>query len=151
MSKKIALVCSSGGHLFQLYSLKEFWQDKDRLWISFPTPDAQFILKDEKVFWAYYPTNRNIRNLVKNLFFAWNILKKEKPEFVISTGAGISVPFIFAAKIFSITTIYIESLTRTKSLSLSGKMVYPIVDKLFVQWPELTQKYKKAQYAGDVM
>ena len=151
MSKKIALVCSSGGHLFQLYSLKEFWQDKDRFWISFSTQDAQFLLKDEKVFWAYYPTNRNIKNLIKNLFFAWNILKKEKPEFIFSTGAGIAVPFILIGKLFGIKTVYIESITRTKQLSLSAYLIYPFVGKLLVQWPELAVQYSKAEYQGQVI
>ena len=38
MSKKeikICLVGSSGGHLNHLYLLKPFWQDKNRLWVTF--------------------------------------------------------------------------------------------------------------------
>jgi len=32
--------------------------------------------------------------------------------------------------------IYVESFARVKSLSLSGKLLRPFVDKFVVQWPE---------------
>lgn len=39
--------------------------------------------------------------------------------------------------------IYIESVARTKSLSLSGKIMLYLADSFLVQWPELAHKYKK--------
>ena len=149
--RKLCLVCSSGGHLFQLYSLKDFWSDKDRFWVSFPTSDAKYLLRSEKKYWAYYPTNRNVKNLLKNLFLAVKILKKQKPDVVISTGAGIAVPFIFLGRIFGMRTIYLESITRNEELSLSAWLVYLFVNKLLVQWPELEHKYKKIEFQGQVL
>jgi hypothetical protein len=46
--------------------------------------------------------------------------------------------------------MYIESISRSKDLSLSGKLVYPLCDELYVQWPKLSQKYPKAVFAGYV-
>jgi len=137
--------------LFQLSSLKNFWDDKDHFWVSFKTEDAKYLLKDENVYWAFFPTNRNIKNLIKNLFLAFKILKKEKPDAIISTGAGIAVPFIIIGKLFMIKTLYLESITRSDELSLSGRLVYPFVDKLLVQWPELADKYKKPEFQGRII
>ncbi|MDY6934874.1 MAG: PssD/Cps14F family polysaccharide biosynthesis glycosyltransferase [Spirochaetota bacterium] len=148
---KLALIASSGGHLFQLYSLKEFWSDKEHFWVSFPTQDAEYLLKDERVYWAYYPTNRNVINLIRNIFLALKLLRKERPNAIISTGAGVAVPFIFIGKILGIKTIYIESITRNQEFSMSAYLVYPYVDNLLVQWQELADKYKKAQYHGRVI
>jgi len=148
---KIALVASSGGHLFQLSSLKEFWGEKDHFWVSFKTEDAKHLLKDEEVYWAYYPTNRNTKNLIKNILLAIRILTKEKPYAIISTGAGIAVPFIIIGKILNIKTLYLESITRSEELSLSGRLVYPFVSKLLVQWPQLAEKYKKAEFRGRII
>lgn len=148
---KICLVCSSGGHFLQLYSLRPFWERENHFWVSFAKEDTQSLLKDEKKYWAYQPTNRNIPNLIRNIRLAFQIIKKERPTLVISTGAGVAVPFICAAKFFGIKTIYVESLTRIRGLSLSGKMLYGIVDHLFVQWPEMALKYKKARYEGQVI
>lgn len=145
---KISLVCSSGGHFLELYFLKELWEKYDHFWITFPERDTSSILHNEKKYWAYYPTNRNLRNFIRNLFFSIKILKKERPDIIISTGAGVCVPFIYIAKLFKIKTVYIELLTRVDSLSLSGKLVYPVVDCFLVQWPELVNKYKKAKFEG---
>ncbi len=148
---KLALVASSGGHLFQLSSLKNFWSEKEHLWVSFQTEDAKYLLKDEKVYWAFFPTNRSIKNLLKNFYLAFKILKNEKPDAIISTGAAIAVPFIIAGKLFGIKTLYLESITRSEELSLSGRLVKPFVDKLLVQWPQLAEKYKKTEYQGRII
>lgn len=148
---KICLVCSSGGHFFQMYMLKEVWQGFEHFWVTFAKADTRSLLKDERVYWAYFPTNRNLKNLIRNLFLAIKILKRERPDVIISTGAGVSVPFLYAGKILGKKTIYLESLTRIKELSLSGRLVYPLVDRFLVQWPELSRRYPKALYRGEIL
>lgn len=147
----ICLVCSSGGHLYQLYCLEDLWRVKRHFWVSFPTQDAKYLLTKEKVYWAYFPTNRSIVNLIKNFWLAWTVLRKERPAYILSTGAGVAVPFIIIGKALNIRTIYLESITRNEKLSLSGQLIYPFVDKLLVQWPELAKKYQKAEYKGQVI
>ena len=44
--------------------------------------------------------------------------------------------------------VYVESICRVEDLSLSAKLLYLLVDKMFVQWPGLTRKYPKAEYIG---
>ena len=83
---KVCLVGSSGGHLTHLYMLKDFFQDKDRFWVTFDKEDANSILKDEKKYYCYYPTNRNIKNLIRNTFLAIKVLRKEKPDLIIIDG-----------------------------------------------------------------
>ncbi len=143
---KLCLVCSSGGHLFELNSLEDFWKKHERFWVTFPSSDVEYILQKEKVYFAYHPTNRNIFNLFRNFILAVKILNKERPNVVITSGAGVGVPFIYIAKMLSIKTIYIESLTRIKDISLSGKLVYSVTDYFLVQWPDLAKKYRKAIY-----
>jgi beta-1,4-N-acetylglucosaminyltransferase len=148
---KLLLVASSGGHLFQMYSLRDFWYNKKHEWVSFKTSDAEYLLQDEQVTWAYFPTNRNIKNLIKNLFLAWKVIRKQRPTVIMSTGAGIAVPFLLLGKLCRIKTIYLESITRSEQLSLSGRLIYFFVDKLLVQWPELAEKYKKAEFRGRII
>jgi len=148
---KICLVCSSGGHFFALYSLEDFWKDFEHFWVTFPKRDTESLLRNEKSYWAYSPTNRNLKNLIRNLILAIKILRQEKPNIIISTGAGVSVPFIYIGKLLGIKTVYIESLTRVHSLSLSGKIIYPVVEYLIVQWQELEEKYRKAKFIGQVV
>lgn len=148
---RLCLVASSGGHLLQLVSLREAWQTCERVWVTFPEEDARTLLEGEHVIWAHYPTNRNLKNLVKNLWLAWRVLRQERPQAVLSTGAGVAVPFLWVGRLLGIRTVYIESLTRVETLSLSGQLVYPWVHRFFVQWPDLLSRYPKALYGGRVI
>lgn len=149
--KKLLLVCSSGGHLLQLFSLKNaLWNEYDRVWVTFEKSDAQSLLVGEDVYWGYYPTNRNIFNLIRNLRLARRVLAKEGPDCVISTGAGIGVPFLLLARWYGAKSIYIESFARKHNISLTGKLVYKRVDNFFVQSESLTEQYKKAVYRGTI-
>ena len=35
---KILFVCSSGGHLAQLYRLRPWWEGQERAWVTFDDP-----------------------------------------------------------------------------------------------------------------
>lgn len=150
-TKKLCLVCSSGGHFLQLYSLGKFWRQYPRFWVTFDKTDTHYFLKNEKVYWAFYPTTRNLWNFFRNLFLAFKIFFKEKPDVIISTGAGVVVPFVIVGKLFRNKIIYLESLSRIKNLSLSGKIIYFFTDNFLVQWPQLARKYKKAEYKGKII
>ena len=147
---KVCLVGSSGGHLTHLYMLKDFWKDKDRFWVNFDKEDARSILKNEKVISCYYPTNRNIKNLIKNTFLAIRILLKEKPDLIISSGAAVAVPFFYIGKILGAKLIYIEVFDRIDKPTVTGKLVYPIADKFIVQWEEQKKVYPKAINLGSI-
>lgn len=147
---KVCLVGSSGGHLTHLYMLKPFWKDKDRFWVTFDKEDARFLLEGERMYPCHYPTNRNIKNLIRNTVVAWKVLRKEKPGLIISSGAAVSVPFFYLGKIFGAKLIYIEVFDRIDKPTMSGKMVYPIVDKFIVQWDEQLKVYPKAVNLGSI-
>ncbi|KAI7884878.1 asparagine-linked glycosylation 14 [Lichtheimia hyalospora FSU 10163] len=90
----------------------------------------------------------------KALLVAFQVIFKTMPDLILCNGPGSCVPICVAAyipKIFGvhpIQIIYVESFARVKSLSLTGKLLYPFVDRLLVQWPELQERYSKAEYRG---
>ncbi|RJE23714.1 hypothetical protein PHISCL_03960 [Aspergillus sclerotialis] len=54
---------------------------------------------------------------------------------------------------FQLRTIFVESWARVTTLSLSGKLLLPFVDRLLVQWPALEGKVawkgmRKTEYVG---
>lgn len=147
---KVCLVGSSGGHLAHLYMLKPFWEHKERFWVTFNKPDANSILKNEKKYYCYFPTNRNIKNLIKNTYLAIKILIKEKPDLIISSGAAVAVPFFYVGKLFGVKTVYIEVFDRIDKPTMTGKLVYPVTDKFIVQWEEMKKVYPKAINLGSI-
>lgn len=147
---KVALVGSSGGHLTHLNLLKDFWRDQDRFWVTFDKDDANSILLNERRYNAYYPTNRNLKNLLKNTILAIKVLRKEKPDLIISSGAAVAVPFFYFGKLFGAKTIYIEVFDRIDHPTVTGRLVYPVTDKFIVQWPQMKKVYPKAVDLGGI-
>ncbi len=147
---KICFVCSSGGHLTHLYMLKPFWMNKERIWVTFDKEDAKSILHGEKMYSAYYPSNRSIKALIINTYRAIKILKKEHPDIIITSGAAPAIPFIYLGKLMGVKTIYIEVFDRIDKPTITGKICYPMVDRFIVQWDEMKKVYPKAINLGSI-
>lgn len=123
---------------------------KDRFWVTFDKEDARSLLKDEKMYTCYHPTNRSIKALLKNTKIAWKILRKEKPDLIISSGAAVAVPFFYLGKLFGAKLVYIEVFDRIDASTISGKMCYPISDLFIVEWEEMKKIYPKAINLGSI-
>jgi len=149
--KKICIACSSGGHLHQLYLLKPFWEKYTRFWVTFEKEDAKSLLQDEKMYGAFSPTNRNIKNLIRNTWLAIIILFNERPDIIISNGAGVAVPFFYVGKLLGSKLIYIEVYDRITTPTLSGKLVYPITDVFVLQWEDQYRFYPRGVYLGEIL
>ena len=44
--------------------------------------------------------------------------------------------------------VFVESFARVKTLSLAGRLLYPLCDAFLVQWPGLVQRYPRSKYIG---
>ena len=146
----VLLVCSPGGHLQQMLALRPAWDGLDRSWVTLTGADVGVLLADEEVALGRGPTNRHLGNMVRNAVLAWRLLRRRRPDAILSTGAGLAVPFFFVGRLLGIRCVYVESVTRTESLSLSGRMVYPLATTFFVQWPQAAGKRRRAVYAGGI-
>merc|ERR1711939_200092 len=71
--------------------------------------------------------------------------RRQFADVVLLNGPGSCVPLAAAIalpQLLGVDTpplIYVESLARARRLSLSGKLLRPIVDRFFVQWQPLEQ------------
>ena len=145
------LVCSNGGHLQQLAQLRSWWLGVDRAWVTFRQADAETLLATERVIWAFHPTQRHVPNLVRNLWLAWKTLRRERPDVVISTGAGVAPPFFLVARLLRIRTVYIEVFDRIDSATLTGRLCYPLSDLFLLQWEEQKRFYPKGEVIGALL
>lgn len=149
--RRALLVGSSGGHLTQLWALRDWWSSGARTWVTFDTPDATSLLADEETVWAHHPTTRNIPNLVRNAWLAWRTLRKVRPDIVVSTGAGVALPFFVFARLLRIPTAYIEVYDRIDSATLTGRLCRPFTSVMCVQWDEQRSLYKDAHVIGHLL
>jgi beta-1,4-N-acetylglucosaminyltransferase len=147
----VLLACSSGGHLLQLLALREAWDGYSHAWVTDDRSDARSLLRGEQVTYAHWPTTRNLWTLARNALLAWRVVRRLRPAVVLTTGAATAVPFAWVGRLTGARVVYVESVTRIESLSLSCRLIAPVADRLYVQWPELRESAPRARYVGTVL
>ena len=148
-SKRVLIVASPGGHLLQMLALEPAWSDADRSWVTLRSTDVEYLLRDEDVTYGYGPTPRDIGNFFRNLRLARRVLRERNPDVIISTGAGLALPFFLLGRLQRRRLVYVESITRVEKLALTGRLVYPLADAFFVQWESLAQ-LRRARFHGSI-
>lgn len=148
---KIMLVTSPGGHLAHLLALQGWWKDHDRLWVTAQQPDTELALAGERVVWSHWPTTRNLPNAVKNLGLAVKVLRAERPDVIVSDGAGVAVPFFAIARAMGVTTAYVECFDRVEVPSLTARLCYPLSDVFCVQWDRQLRAFPEAKNIGALL
>jgi beta-1,4-N-acetylglucosaminyltransferase len=142
---KLCLVSSCGGHLSELRALKpaydrypHFYVLDDRIGLPKDMEQRTFFITHAERTWR----------LFVNLWEAWIILRRERPDLILSTGAGVVVPFGLIGRLLGIPSVFVEVSTRVRRPSLSGRVMYRLASRLFYQWPELSRSYPKGTFGG---
>jgi UDP-N-acetylglucosamine:LPS N-acetylglucosamine transferase len=118
--------------------------------VTFDNSDARSLLVDEQVVFAHSPTNRSLKNLVRNLVLAVRVLRRARPRAVLTTGAGVAVPFALVGRLFGARVVYVESVTRIERPSLSCQLIVPFAARVYVQWEDLLASLPQARFCGSV-
>jgi beta-1,4-N-acetylglucosaminyltransferase len=149
-AQRVLLVTSPGGHLLQMLDLEPAWRDLDRTWVTLSLENAVDLLDGEEVVTGHGPTSRNVPNFIRNLVLAWRTVRARNPDVILSTGAALAVPFFIVGKLHGCRLVYVESLTRVRRLSLSGRLIYPLADAIFVQWPQAARR-RRVRFVGSLL
>ncbi|MBQ9590097.1 MAG: polysaccharide biosynthesis protein [Butyrivibrio sp.] len=149
---KIAFVASSGGHLEEISRLKAIEENYNCFLV---TEKSDFEVKDfcKKRYYVPMMNRRQMSFIPKFMLLflkTWMILLKEKPDFIITTGALVAYPFCVVGKLLGIKVIYVESFARVNEPSLTGKLVYNMSDLFMVQWEDMLEKYPKSMLGGSI-
>jgi UDP-N-acetylglucosamine transferase subunit ALG13 len=147
------LVCSSGGHLTQLIALRPWWDRRPRTWVTADTPQSRSALAGENIVWGHFPTTRHAGNLLRNFLLAARLLlpRAARPTVIISTGAGLAVPFFVLGRLLGIRTVYIEVFDRVDSRTLTGRLCRPFSSLFLVQHPQQQALYRGALVVGSLL
>jgi UDP-N-acetylglucosamine:LPS N-acetylglucosamine transferase len=146
--RKVLIVSSNGGHLAQLMMLRPWWGSLDRAFVTFRGDDSIELLAGEEAYWAYFPTTRNIRNLLRNTILSIKVLRRVRPDVIVSNGAGVAVPFFYVGRLMGIPTVYIEVFDRVTSATLTGRLCRPATSLLLLQWQEQREVYRRGEVIG---
>lgn len=149
-TKKICFISSSGGHFEQIKQLDKVIKKYEHYFIL-PKNSSTIKFKENKYLIEDFYRKKRIQFFFRFLITSIQqlfIFLKEKPDVVITTGAGVVIPTCIYAHFFKKKLIYIESFARMHSLNKTAKLLYKYSDKFIVQWEDLKKDYPRAIYGG---
>jgi len=134
--------------MVQAKQLAPVYEKYDHFYFTFKGGVAEEMKKTSRV--------RAIPNIVRHNPISWIVgavlsayaVLVERPDVVISTGAGIVVCFCVFAKLLGAKLIFIESMARVERPTLTARLLYPFSDLFIVQWPDLLKYFPRAKYMG---
>lgn len=132
------LVASSGGHVDELYRLRERIEPKlgSVEWVTFDTAQTRSLLRDERVHFVPDVHPKDLLGTARNIGVATRLVRPDRYDRVISTGAAVAGPYLAAARARGIVAHYIESAARSDGPSLTGRIVATIPGvRLYHQYP----------------
>ncbi|XP_053550024.1 UDP-N-acetylglucosamine transferase subunit ALG14 homolog [Bombina bombina] len=94
---------------------------------------------------------------LNSMLYSFPLTARLQPDLVLCNGPGTCVPVCLSAFLLGIfgikkiIIIYVESICRVETLSLSGKLLYYFSDYFIVQWPRLRDKYPNSIYLGRII
>ena len=144
---KIIAIASKGGHWTELERITSQLSDVYNI-VYVSTIDYTPMMPSGTNFntvtdfsrcdcWKILPTFWQIRN----------IIKRERPDAIITTGAAPGLVAILAGKLFRIKTIWIDSIANAAELSGSGRIARKFATHIFTQWPHLADE--RVEYHGN--
>ncbi len=86
--------------------------------------------------------------LLRCAWQALGVLRRSRPTALLTSGPALAVPFAIWARLLGVQVIFVETGSRVRRLSLTGRLMRPLAHLFFVQWPQLREQYPAGIYAG---
>ncbi len=146
---KILAISSPGGHWIELQRLTPLFNKFETIYVS--TSEGYRALVPNSKYYKVNDANRwNKAKLIAVFFQIFRIIRKEKPGYILSTGAAPGIIAIAIGRLlFGAKTIWIDSIANTETLSMSGKLSKTFAHHTYTQWEHLSSG--KVKYAGTVI
>lgn len=124
---KLLLICSTGGHLSELVRIEErIGINPDSVWLTFDTPQSRQMLAGRRVEYLPYIGPRDLKGTVAAVPAIRSVLKAEKFDAAVSTGAAIATTALPLARLAGVPATYVESVCRLLGPSATGRILQRI-------------------------
>jgi len=144
---RICLISSHGGHLRELLDATN-QVTGDKYYVTYRTRHTLELLHDRRCHFVIDPHKSVAKYLMNALQSIYHVIR-ERPDVVISTGAGIAISTVLLSKyLLGSKVIFIESAANVVNPSRTGSFLYRHTDLFLIQWPSLQNYYPRAKYVG---
>jgi UDP-N-acetylglucosamine--N-acetylmuramyl-(pentapeptide) pyrophosphoryl-undecaprenol N-acetylglucosamine transferase len=150
---KLCLAASGGGHVRQLLDLEPVWATHDAYFVTEPTALGHSIAVRaathyvEHVAWGQAKLGAPLRMAIAGLRNAWQslrIVRAERPDVVITTGAGSMAFTLLWARLIGARIVLIDSFARFAAPSLFARLAGPLAHVRIAQAPNSAAKWPGA-------
>ena len=151
---KLCLAASGGGHIRQLLDLEPAWRAGDVFFVSEDTSLAQSVAQSHRMHFVAHVAlgqgrlGKPIKMLVagiRNFIQSIAIVVSERPDMVITTGAGSVFFTVLVARLLGAKIVVVESFARFERLSAFARIVRPLAHYAVVQSSALSTLWPKAK------
>jgi UDP-N-acetylglucosamine:LPS N-acetylglucosamine transferase len=148
---KMCLAVSAGGHASQLLKLEPCWEGRECFSVTTSRAVEEQLARFGRVYVVSESNRTRPLTTLRVLVSCVRIILRERPDFVISTGAAVGCIAGFVAKLVGAKIIWVDSIANVDKLSLSARLIRPFADLILTQWPDVALKYKAVEYVGHVV
>lgn len=132
---RVHLAASGGGHLDLLRSAAGVLEAYERTWLTTPGRAADDLRsKGERVLALPPFDRRNVGGA--NLRASVGLVLRERPELVVTSGAGVVLAFCALARARGARVLFAETMARVDDISQSGRLLSRLAHRTLVQWAE---------------
>lgn len=127
---------SGGGHWIELLRLRPAFEGFDVVYVS--TFENYANVVPESRFYVVPDASRfSIAAFLPIFARAFAILRLERPAAIVTTGSAPILPFVLLGRLFGVKSLWIDSISSTEHISMSGRIAKHLATKAIVQWPGL--------------
>lgn len=147
-SDSVLLVTPSGGHLTEMRNLAPCYSGHPHHFvINVPIADDPQMQGRTTLLTL---SQRDWKFII-NIWEAWQILRRERPAVILTTGGSMSVPFVILGRLMGIPTVYVETIAKVIVPTLTGRLIYPFANDFFYQWPQLRKFFPRGRFIGFIV
>lgn len=149
----LCLAASGGGHVRQLLDLEPLWRDFDSFFVTEETALGSSIAEDRECYFVPHVALGQAKlgnpiamlwGAVRSLGRSFWIIRRTRPDFLLTTGAG-SMIFVMAwAKLFGARTILVDSFARFEKPSAFARIASPLADVRIAQSAQSARRWSGA-------
>ena len=151
---RIGLAASGGGHIRQLLDLSEVWSEHDCFFVTEPTALGQSLSSDHRTHFVTHVALgqaklgrpwQMVRSAWQNILESRRAIRAEKPDVIITTGAGAVFAAVLWGKLAGAKIIAIESFARFERPSAFMRIASRVADYTVIQSPHLRKWFPNAE------
>jgi len=137
--RKVMAVASGGGPWVELRRIMPAFEGTEVVYVcTYPRGDAD--LAPARYYAVRNFTRKNGAAFAVTIRQILAIVRRERPDVVVTTGAGPGLIALAIAKLVCRSrTVWIDSVASSEHMSLSGRLARPVADAWLVQWPHLAK------------